>query len=465
MTRTRRSVLKGAFGVATVGSLAGCLDGLEELVDLEPDEGSGYAAFFTLENWCEEIAGNVFEFENPVPVGDMGHGWSPDGDIVRDVATSSVFVYLDTPEFTWAQDVASQLRADHEEVAVIDGLEGFGDDRLLVVGRDSTPEPDRDHDWDPHAVEVGEFDVIDGNTGEVTAYWHVNHWHGELPEVPVDGDVTLGAVVEDDAQRVLPLGSNDPFQLDARLADAAPDGLVEIESRGDHVRLHGLETGRTLLVFQLVHDGEVLWETDAQAIDVEVVEEVDDAAADEFYDPHVWVDPVLAKDVVDNLVEGLSETVPREADTFEENAAAYKEQLDDVHQQFEALEADAELDVAILAAHDAFAYLEHRYGFELHTPVGISPNDSPSPSEIADTVELVDDLGIDTILYDPFETPGSEEIPPLAETIVENSTATEVAPLTPAEGTTSEWADDGWGWIEQMEEINIPSLRSALKAD
>ena len=465
MTRSRRSVLKGAFGVATAGSLAGCLEELEELADLEPEEGHGYAAFFTLEDWCEEIAGDVLEFENPVPIGEMGHGWSPDGDLVRDIATTSTFVYLDTPEFSWAQDVASQLRADHEEVTVIDGLEGFGDDRLLVVDTDSGTEPDRDHDWDPHAVEIGTFDVIDRNTGEVTAYWHVDHWHGDLPEVPVDGDVTLGAAVEDDAERVLPLGDDDPFQLDARLADAAPEGVVEIESRGDEVRLYGLEPGRTLLVFQLVHDGDVLWETDAQAMDVDVVEEVDEAAADEFYDPHVWVDPVLAKDIVDNLVEGLSAVVPEEADTFEDSAAAYKERLDDVHEQFEALEADAELDVAVLAGHDAFAYLEHRYGFELHTPVGVSPNARPSQADIADTIELVDELGIETILYDPFETPDPEETSPLAETIVENSTATDVAPLTPAEGTTAQWADDDWGWVEQMEEINLPSLRAALKAD
>ena len=30
------------------------------------------------------------------------------------------------------------------------------------------------------------------------------------------------------------------------------------------------------------------------------------------------------------------------------------------------------------------------------------------------------------------------------------------------EGTIPEWEENGWGWVEQMEEINLPSLEAAL---
>lgn len=34
--------------------------------------------------------------------------------------------------------------------------------------------------------------------------------------------------------------------------------------------------------------------------------------------------------------------------------------------------------------------------------------------------------------------------------------------LSPVEGTIEEWAENDWGWVEQMEEVNIPSLEAAL---
>ena len=124
----------------------------------------------------------------------------------------------------------------------------------------------------------------------------------------------------------------------------------------------------------------------------------------------------------------------------------------------------ADREVAVFAGHDSFRYVEHRYGFDLHSPVGVSPDESPSAGEIADTIELVNEHGIDTILYDPFEAEEGE-IPPLAETIVEDSDASQTAPMTPAEASMAEWNEDDWGWVEQMEEVTIPSLRQALKAD
>ena len=115
--------------------------------------------------------------------------------------------------------------------------------------------------------------------------------------------------------------------------------------------------------------------------------------------------------------------------------------------------------MAVLAGHDSFQYIENRYNFELHTPVGASPDESPSSQAIADTIEFVEENRIEVILYDHFESSD------LAETIVKNSSATEIESVTPAEGTTQEWNDEDWGWVEQMEEINIPAFSKALGAE
>ncbi|TKX73316.1 metal ABC transporter substrate-binding protein [Halorubrum sp. GN11GM_10-3_MGM] len=342
MTHSRRSVLRLGAGLAVAGtaaSIAGCSgagDGGSEGFD------SGYAAFFTLNDWANEVAGDRASFEDPVDVGQLGHGWTPDGTLAADVAATDAFVYLDSPEFSWAQDLAETLESDYDSVAVIDALDGLEDDLL---------------DWD--------------------------HSHGEEE------------------------GSH----------DEGGDG-----HEGDD------------------HDGG------------------DETHDETRYDPHVWVDPVLAGEMVDAIATGLGEADPDNADAYAANADAYAEELGAVDDAFESIADGAARDVAVLAGHNSFQYLEARYGFRLHSPVGVSPQNEPTTSEISDTIDLVDAEGIDVVLYDRFQSPR------LAESIVENSEATEAVPVTPAGGTTREWNDAGYGYVEQMTEVNVPAFERAFDA-
>ncbi|MDB2260722.1 zinc ABC transporter substrate-binding protein [Halorubrum ezzemoulense] len=341
MTHSRRSVLRRGAGLAVAGtaaSLAGCAGnggGGSEGFD------SGYAAFFTLNDWANEVAGDNASFEDPVDVGQLGHGWTPDGTLAADVAATDAFVYLDSPEFAWAQDLAATLESDYDTVATVDVLDGLEGDLL---------------EW--------------------------NHSHGE---------------------------SHDE----------------EGHDEGDH-------------------DGEGHDEGDH-----------DNGTR---YDPHVWTDPVLAAEMVDTIATGLGEADPDNAEAYAANAEAYAADLDAIDDAFRSIAEDAARDVAVLAGHNSFQYLEARYGFRLRSPVGVSPQNEPTQSEIADTIDLVDAEGIDVVLYDRFQSPR------LAESIVENSGAAEAVPVTPAGGTTREWNDAGYGYLEQMTEINVPAFERAFGA-
>jgi len=322
MERTRRSVLKAGAGVAALGAFAGCLD--TDAVSGQRTGGpDGFAAFFTLYDWGNQVGGDGFTFETPVEAGRMGHGWTPDGDVARRIGSSEMFLYLDTPEFSWAQDVAATLRRDYDGVTVVDALA----------------------DLDPH---------------------------------------------------LLPFGG----------------------------------------------DGE-----------------------GEFHDPHVWTDPVLAVEMIETLTEALAEADPGNAESYRDNAEAYGERLADVDRQFEDLLANAERDVAVLAGHDSFQYLSRRYGFTLHTPTGVSPDAAESFEDISDLVEIIETNDIHTVLYDPFAAHDSgDDFPQMVDVIFENTDVDSAEPLTPAEGTTAAWQERDWGWIEQMTEINLPSLGKALDA-
>jgi len=460
MNLTRRNLLRtGVASAAGVGA-AGCL-GMGSPLDGDGDQ-SVYTAFFTIQDWADHVAGDRFEIRNPVSVGQMGHGWSPDGNVARDIASTSAFFYLDTPEFSWAQDVAAELERDYDDVATYNLLDGLGP-QLIGFDSGALPEFDRGHEYPRESLRLEEFDIYDLRSDDQLGYWHTGHWHGGVPDVPIDSTVPVGLVIEDDQDRVVPLGDGERYQVDARIAEGEAD-LVEIAAHGRQVELSGIETGRTAVVFEVLEEGEVIYDTANEPAAFEVVEQ-GDTGASEFHDPHVYADPVLGQEMVGGIRDALVELDPENADAYEENAAAYTDRMDEVHEAFESLAEDADRDIAVLAGHDSFQYLERRYDFELRTPVGISPDATESFEDIAGLIEIIEEHDIHTVLYDPFEAPDPEtDVPQMIDVIFENTDVENAEPLTPAEGTTPTWQDDEWGWVEQMVEINVPSLRTALDA-
>ncbi len=115
---------------------------------------------------------------------------------------------------------------------------------------------DQDHS---HLEEITAFEIIDRRAEAVTAYVHGDHWHGSLPVVPEGENISLGAYIEEDDEEVLIDG--DHHVLGVVLAAGAEDGIVSIDSHGDHVHIKGEQEGETMVVFQFIHDGEVEYET------------------------------------------------------------------------------------------------------------------------------------------------------------------------------------------------------------
>lgn len=460
MQLTRRAALRAGAGSAAAVGAAGCL-GLGNPTGGSRDR-EGYTAFFTIQDWAEHVAGDHFEFTNPISVGQMGHGWSPDGNVARDIASTRAFLYLDTPEFSWAQDVARELDRDYEDIETYDLLSGLGP---YLIGFDSgaLPEFDRGHEYPLDSIRLHEFDIYDLRSDDQLGYWHTEHWHGGVPDVPVDATVPIGIVLKDEDDRVVPLGETERYAVNARVADGEPS-IVDIDSHGRQVEFTGVETGRTAVVFEILENGEVVYDTADEPAAFDVIE-AGESGATEFHDPHVWTDPVLGQRMVGEIRDALVELDPDHAEAYEANADAYTERMEEVHHAFESLSDEAERDVAVFAGHDSFQYIERRYDFELRTPTGIAPDAAESFEDIAGLVDVIEEHDIHTVLYDPFGAPDPEtDLPQMVELLMENSDVEHAEPLTPAEGTTPTWQDDGWGWVEQMLEINVPSLQKALDA-
>ncbi|MDB6032350.1 MAG: putative periplasmic solute binding protein for transport system [Verrucomicrobiales bacterium] len=93
--------------------------------------------------------------------------------------------------------------------------------------------------------------------------------------------------------------------------------------------------------------------------------------------PHVWLDPKLAQQMVTNILIALVDLDPTHQDTYRANAAEFLASLQKLHADFEnglgPLRGQA-----LVTLHDAFPYLVRRYGLRLAGVLEQVPDVDPS---------------------------------------------------------------------------------------
>lgn len=183
-------------------------------------------------------------------------------------------------------------------------------------------------------------------------------------------------------------------------------------------------------------------------------EEVGDGA-----DPHFWLDPVRAKQSVDNLEAGLVEVAPEHRATIADNAASLRTELDALDERWQDVFDAAERSVAFLAAHNAFGYLAERYGVTIEPLVtNLAASDDVRPADMRRAQETIAEHDIRHVGAAVFEP-----IRPARQ--LRSETGVEAYyPVTPYAGTTREWVDRGWGYFDIAREINVPTFEIVLGA-
>ncbi|MFT2007877.1 metal ABC transporter solute-binding protein, Zn/Mn family [Pontibacter sp. 13R65] len=91
------------------------------------------------------------------------------------------------------------------------------------------------------------------------------------------------------------------------------------------------------------------------------------------YDPHIWFDVALWQKVVQYLSEQLQQKDPAHAAQYQQNTAAYLQQLANLHQFARAtISSIPEQQRILITAHDAFGYFGDAYGIQVRGLQGIS---------------------------------------------------------------------------------------------
>lgn len=182
---------------------------------------------------------------------------------------------------------------------------------------------------------------------------------------------------------------------------------------------------------------------------------VDTSEGIETRNPHIWLDPILAKHQVEKIRQGFVDADPENASYYDQNAAAFSAELDQLDAFVKQELGDCE-NSDFIAFHDAFAHFADRYDLTQHSIHGASPEGEILPQKMQEVVKLADDLGI-SVIYSEDLIDGAP-----AKTLAWEIPGGRVLVLSPIEGIDSKEQALGIGYIDKMKE-NVANLKVGLQ--
>lgn len=167
-------------------------------------------------------------------------------------------------------------------------------------------------------------------------------------------------------------------------------------------------------------------------------------------DPHIWLDPVLAKKQIQNIVDGLIIIDPQNSDYYQENAHAYNTKLNLLDNKIRN-----ELSICVkkdfLAFHDAFSYFANEYDLNQNTIIGVNPSEEPTAVTLQQIVQKAQNLDLHIIFTE-------EAVNPRISEVIADEIGAKVLTLSPIE-----IYEKNSDYIKRMEQ-NLSNLKEELCA-
>lgn len=164
-------------------------------------------------------------------------------------------------------------------------------------------------------------------------------------------------------------------------------------------------------------------------------------------DPHIWLNPILAKTQVQTIADEFSKSDPQNKKFYQKNAQSYMLELD-------KLDSKIRNDLSIcsqdfIAFHDAFSYFAYEYNLHQHTILSSNnPHSEPTAKTLENIINTARELEINIIFTE-------DTIDPRVSNVIANEINGKVLVLSPLE-----ISDDG-NYISRMIE-NLDNLKEAL---
>ena len=140
-------------------------------------------------------------------------------------------------------------------------------------------------------------------------------------------------------------------------------------------------------------------------------------------DMHLWLDPRNAKAMVEKVVEALVSTDPANQKFYEANAKALVARLDALEDEIRN-ELNPVADRPFIVFHDAYQYLENRFGLNAAGSITVSPEVQPGAKRLKEMRDKIAKLGAVCVFAEP-------QFEPKLVTVVVEGTRAKTAVLDP----------------------------------
>ena len=120
------------------------------------------------------------------------------------------------------------------------------------------------------------------------------------------------------------------------------------------------------------------------------------------YDPHIWLDPMNAKVILNEMVEHLIENDAK-------NASKYKSNLKNAFKDIDKLTADVKADLskstASIVFHDAYQYFEERFDINILGAFTVNTDVMPGAEQLSEIREIIEHDKVSCIFSEPQFNP------------------------------------------------------------
>lgn len=172
------------------------------------------------------------------------------------------------------------------------------------------------------------------------------------------------------------------------------------------------------------------------------------------YDPHVWLNPLLAKKQMETIKNSLIAVDPANKDYYEKNFAENAEKIDELDQEYRNSAAKfTRKDIVV--AHQAFGYLAAAYGLKQVPIEGLNADAEPTPARMAEIASYARENNVKYIFFE-------ELISPKVANAIAREVGAKTEVLDPFEGPRANDTGAGKEYFAVMRK-NLAVLEKALR--
>ena len=120
------------------------------------------------------------------------------------------------------------------------------------------------------------------------------------------------------------------------------------------------------------------------------------------YDPHIWLDPMNAKVILNEMVEHLIENDAKNAAKYNSNLKKALKKIDKLNKD---VKAELSKSTASIVFHDAYQYFEERYDVKILGAFTVNTDVMPGAEQLAEIREIIEHDKITCVFSEPQFNP------------------------------------------------------------